>query len=215
MILNLTQFNKYLQYLHFKMETLMHILSLVTPFCFMAVLNLKDAYLVVPIHGHFVKFLKFTWQDKTYMYVVLPFGLSSAPHKFTKHLEPILAYLRRQGIIVCMYIDDGWVKGDSYSECFHSVKTAMTLCSCVGFIVHTEKSHPTPSQIVRILGFMVNSLTMLVTLPPDKTESALAECHHLLQTAKPTIRHVAQVTGILISIFQLAHLAELITDLWN
>ena len=179
----------------------MHILSLIMPFCFMAVFDLKDAYLVVLIAGQNVKFLKFTWNGKIYMYVVLPFGLSSAPRKFTKLLKPILAFLRHQGIIICMYIDDGWVKGDSYSDCFQAIKTAMSLFSKLGFILHQEKSHPTPSQIVRILGFVVNSFNMLVTLPTDKTDSALHCCQQLLATSNPTIRHIAQVVGTLIPLF--------------
>ena len=68
----------------------MHILSLVSPGCFMAVFDLKDAYLVVPIAGSYVKFI---WNGQVYMYVVLPFGLSSAPRKFMKLLKPILALL--------------------------------------------------------------------------------------------------------------------------
>ena len=51
MILNLKQFNKFVQYVHFQMETLLHILALITPGCYVAVFDLKDAYLVVPIAG--------------------------------------------------------------------------------------------------------------------------------------------------------------------
>ena len=164
--------------MHFKVETLLHIMALVIPGCFMAVLDLKDAYLVVPIAGIHVKFLEFMWQGKTYMYVVLPFGLSSAPRKFTKLLKPILAMLRRQGIIIVMYIDDGWVKGSDYNECYQSVKSSLELLAKLGFIIHPEKSHPTPAQAVEILGFFVNSITMQITIPETKTMAALGDINY-------------------------------------
>ena len=108
MILNLRHFNKFVQYHHFKMETLNFILSAVSFGCWMAVFDFLDAYLTVAISGHHVRFLKFQWQGHIFMYIVLPFGISSAPRKFTKLLKPILAFLRRQGIIVLTYIDDGF-----------------------------------------------------------------------------------------------------------
>ena len=109
MILNLKQFNKFTDKIHFEMETLQHTLSLVTKNCYMTIFDLRDTYLVVSIVEVDVKFLKFTFQGKLYMYRVLPLGLSSAPRKFTKLLKPILSMLRRQVIIITIYIDDGWV----------------------------------------------------------------------------------------------------------
>ena len=94
MILNSKRFNRFVRYEHFKMETLSHILSHITPNCFMAVFDFVDAYLTISIAGVHVRFLKFKWRDKTYMYIVLPFGISSAPRKFTKVLKPILAFIR-------------------------------------------------------------------------------------------------------------------------
>ena len=49
MILNLKALNKHIQNFHFKMETLASATKLMTPKCFMATLDLKDAYYTVPI----------------------------------------------------------------------------------------------------------------------------------------------------------------------
>ena len=59
MILNLKKFNKFVEYAHFKMEFLNHILDLVLPFSFMCVLDLTDAYLTIPVGKFFVKFCVF------------------------------------------------------------------------------------------------------------------------------------------------------------
>jgi hypothetical protein len=45
----------------------------------LAKLDLKDAYLAVPIVFHHRKFLRFKWGCDIFEFVSLPFGLSFAP----------------------------------------------------------------------------------------------------------------------------------------
>ena len=47
-ILNLKNFNQFLEFAHFKMENLQLILDFVTPLCWMCVFDLSDAYLMLP-----------------------------------------------------------------------------------------------------------------------------------------------------------------------
>ena len=164
------------------MDTFAHIVCLITPGCYMAVFDLKDAYLVVPIAGYHVKFLKFHWRGKWYMYIVLPFGLSSSPRKFTKLLKPVLTFLRRQGITIITYIDDGWVRGDTFQDCYTAINTTMKKFTELGFILSAEKSTARPSQSVQILGFLVDSVSMLITLPADKTEKLSHSLRKLFHT---------------------------------
>ena len=50
MVLNLKQFNESVEYHHFKMDTLETVTRTMKPGCFMASVDLKDAYYTVPIH---------------------------------------------------------------------------------------------------------------------------------------------------------------------
>ena len=84
LILNLKDFNWYVNYCHFKMESLEKILTLVTPLCFMVSVDLSDAFLVVLIFMAHRSYLKFIWNGKIYQFQAMPFGLTEAPHKFTK-----------------------------------------------------------------------------------------------------------------------------------
>ena len=47
-ILNLKEFNQHVQYHHFKMDTLETAINMMKPGCFMASIDLKDAYYSVP-----------------------------------------------------------------------------------------------------------------------------------------------------------------------
>ena len=50
-------------YVHFKMETLSSVLNLITPGCYLAPINLKNAYYSVSTHTDYTKCLKFSGKD--------------------------------------------------------------------------------------------------------------------------------------------------------
>ena len=76
--------NKYLEYKHFKMQTLQTILTLIQPNCYITTIDLKDAYYSVKIDGDDTRFLKFLSNSKLLNFVVLTNGLSPGPQKFMK-----------------------------------------------------------------------------------------------------------------------------------
>ena len=59
MILNLKPLNEFVSYYHFKMDTIYTTLKLMRPGCFMASVDLKDAYYSVPVAKEDRKYLKF------------------------------------------------------------------------------------------------------------------------------------------------------------
>ena len=61
MILNLSELNQELTYHHFKMDTFDTVTQLITQDCFMASLDLKDAYYTISIHPSDRKDLRFQW----------------------------------------------------------------------------------------------------------------------------------------------------------
>ena len=98
MILNLKPLNKFVDYHHFKMDTFRTALKLIRPGCFMASVDLKDAYYATPIAEEDRKLrLMLQWKGKYYQFTCLPNGLSSAPRIFTKILKPVYARLRSIG----------------------------------------------------------------------------------------------------------------------
>ena len=99
-IINLRALNRFLEKDSFKMEGLQVVKSLIQQGDFMMKLDLKDAYYALPIHHSHRKYLRFVYQDRTYEFQSLPFGLSSAPWAFTKTLKPTLAVLRSMSIRV-------------------------------------------------------------------------------------------------------------------
>lgn len=131
-------------------------------------LNLKDAYLLVPINSEDKKFLRFEYRNHIYQFNSLPFGLSSAPFVFTKTTKPIVKWLRSRGIRLVIYLDDFLIFSVSREECVNNPKLTISMLLHLGFIINWEKSDLVPNFSCKFLGIIINSREMTLELPPEK-----------------------------------------------
>ena len=183
------------------MDTLETAIRLMTPCCFMTSIDLKDVYYSVPIADEHQKYLKFLWRDQLYAFTCLPMGLTSSPRIFTKILKPVFATLHSKFGHSCLgYIDDSLNLGDTYPEAEKATLHAVELLILLGFMIHPEKSIITPTQFIEFLGFVLNSILMIVKLTDRKAEKIMKLCIHFCHKGKAfTIREVASLIGSLIS----------------
>ena len=100
--------NTHLSAPKFKMSNHVSLRNLLPRQAWMCTLDIKDAYLHVPIHPRMQKFLAFMWGSKLYFFRALPFGLTSAPYVFTRLMKFPLSILRKQGVNALAYLDD-WI----------------------------------------------------------------------------------------------------------
>lgn len=197
LILNLKELNKYVITHHFKMEDIRTAVRLMTPDCFMVNLDLKEAYFLVPIHETHTKFLRFIFNETLYEFLVLPFGLASAPFVYTKITKPITAYLRERGYKSVQYLDDYLCMGEDRKECKSNLSETVVLLESLGFVINHEKSMVMPSKSCTFLGFILNSDRMTLELPLKKKQDILTRTENMLQKDTLTIRSFAQYLGTL------------------
>ena len=201
MILDLSRLNDFIQYHHFKMDTFDVAAKLVTRNCYMASLDLKDAYYSISIDSESRKYLKFIWNGKMWQFKVLCNGLSSGPRIFTKLLKPPYAMLRSVGIQIVGYIDDSLLLAKSETEAKQAVLQTAQLLSSLGFVVHPSKSVVVPCREIQFLGLVINSEKMTITLPLSKKNDIIQLCERLLRRKKDTIRKVAELIGKFVAAF--------------
>ena len=99
-ILNFKKLNENNTKIHFKMETIMSILKLVTPLTYFTKIDLKDAYYTIPVSPSHQKYLKFANNQDLYKFTCLPNGYCHGPRNFTKVLKPPLSTLRLDNITI-------------------------------------------------------------------------------------------------------------------
>ena len=139
-ILSLKQFNEFVEYHHFKMDTLETSINMTKPGYCMASVDLKDAYYNVPIDPSHQKYLKFCFDGKYFQYTSLPKGLASAPRIFTKLLNSVYSTLRSARRLSSGYIDDSYIQEDTFQECQVNVDDIKTMFLRLRFHVRPHKS---------------------------------------------------------------------------
>ena len=164
-IINLKSLNQFVVYRHFKMENLASLRHLIMKGDWMVKLDLKDAYLTVPVHKDFHDFLQFVWEGEVFQFTCLCFGLASAPWAFTKLLRPVVAFLRSLGFRVIIYLADIILLNQCKIVIVEQLDFIKRLLQILGFVINSEKSEESPAQLMEFLGMMVDSVLMRFRLP--------------------------------------------------
>ena len=186
------------------MKTLLSIVRLVKKNCCMASLDLKDAYYTVGVNPSHRKYLCFMWKNVLYQFTCLLNALSSCPRKFTKLLKLPLTKLHKKSHVSASYIDDLYLqaKGEhNYDHCVSNIIDTFLQFDSLGFTIHPDKYVFIPSQHLALLAFIIDSVTMTITLTPEKALKVKEACGTLLGQGLPTIRQVACAIGKIISSF--------------
>lgn len=204
-ILNLKPLNKFISNTHFKMEDYRTALKLIPENGFLATIDLKEAYILVPIASGDRKYLRFEFQPPssrqpiTYEFSAMPYGLSVAPRVFTKIMKEVITYLRKQGHKSVIYLDDILCIGNDFNECRNNVQSTLRLLQCLGFVVNFEKSSLYPESTKRFLGFIYNSREFTMTLPLEKRNNIAQLVQKFAHLPTCTIRDFAKLIGVLIA----------------
>ena len=199
-IINLRKLNSYIHTPHFKMENVFSLRDILKKGDWLAKIDLKDAYLTVPMAKAYQKYLRFQWQGKIYEFKSLPFGLATAPITFTKLLRPVVAYLRQQGVRLVVYLDDILLMADTQELLQQHLQLTMSQLTDLGFMLNLKKCILTPCRRLEFLGFIVDSLAFSLYVPQDKIAKIKKECRHLLNKDKVSGRTLAHIIGLLSSV---------------
>ncbi len=166
-ILDLRLLNYALMKRSFRMITLKQILWQICPGDWFMSLDLKDAYFHIQVAPHHRQFLRFAFEEVAYQYKVLLFGLSLAPHTFTRCMDAALSPLQQMGIRILNYLDD-WLILAQWQAVLTSHKTLLlSHLDCLGLRVNFAKNILSPSQRVSFLGTVINSVQMTATVSAE------------------------------------------------
>ena len=161
-ILNLKYLNEFVEYKHFKMESLEDVFKIIKKVVWMASVDLKDAFFTIPVHILHQKYFKFEWFNK---FLGMPNGYSDAMRIFTKILKPVFGYLRKQGHLSVVFVDDSYLQADTEQECIKNINATVNILTMLRFTIHERKSVSIPTQKIEFLGFLIDSINMSKKYP--------------------------------------------------
>ena len=195
-VINLAPLNNHIYNQPFKMEGLENLRYLLNPGDYFVKIDLSDAYLSIPVHEDSQPYLAFIFDQVTYAFKTMPFGLNVAPARFTKVFKPVLADLRAQSIRALIWLDDILVISSSYSSCIRDRDIVMDLLVNLGFRLNMEKSVLIPTQRVIYLGIVIDSLTMTFSLPEEKVSAIVQKATILKSKNRVSVREIYQFIGM-------------------
>ena len=202
-VIDLSHLNCFVDVSHFQMETIQSDLLLVRQGDWMASIDLREAYLEVPVHPESRPFLCFVSKGRIFQFKALCFGLSTAPQVFSRVMAPVSAILHAMGICMRRYLDDWLFQSSSRESLLRNLQTVLDLCCELGVVINLEKSNLVPSQVVQYLGVVINTQSFAASPLPDRISRLLSTAEEFRSSASPPARLWLSLLGMLSS---LAHL---------
>ena len=200
LIFDCRHLNRHLKTTKFKMESL-HVegRSLFQKGWFGGTIDLTGAYYHIEMHPSAYEYLGFEWEGRYYYYTVLPFGISTAPYIFTLVMKTTVAYLRSCGAHFIQYLDDLPFAAPSATMATDQGAFMIATLRSFGWLVHMEKCIGISAaiQCFEALGSVIDLVAGLFRTPAARIDYALTLAHLLLSSERPPVRLVAQVKGLL------------------
>lgn len=116
-------------------------------------------------------FLGFAWNGTFYKFTVLPFGLSTAGHVFTKVVRVLVKKWREMGIQIVVFLDDGFGSELQYEVAYKHSQIVHKDLILSRFIPNYDKSIWIPKQILKWLGFIFNLVQGCIQRPEKKIKN--------------------------------------------
>ena len=172
-VLDLSALNKFFSVKTFKMETPETIRISLQP-------DFSYAYFHIPIHTGSWKYLRFHFQNQSYQFRALPFGLSTAPMEFTCVVKEVQLMAQARGIRIHQYLDDWLILAPTKESCHQGTQSLLVLCQELGWLVNLQKSELEPQQVFEFVGYRYDfsyGLDQGDQCPSRPTFAPPASCH--------------------------------------
>ena len=199
-VIDLSTLNRHMVVPHLKMEMQGSVRSAIRSQEWTVSIDIRDAYLHVPMHQAVRKYLRFVVKKKVYQFTCLPFGLATSPREFTKLLRPVVSLLRQQGVKLHVYLDDWLIRADTYTpeQAQLHAQTTIKVLQFLGWIINFEKSDLTPSQDFQFIGMQFNTRRFTVATLPKMRVKVQSVHQHWMANPNITARDLHRLLGMLV-----------------
>ena len=186
------------QFKEFKttLQDFRHILPRLTNNSFMCSFDLESAYHHIKLHIDFIEYCGFAviasdGSTQYYVFLYLPFGLQPASFQMNNCTRPILTYCHDLGVCVSLYLDDEFNSDSSSDKCFVSYLFIIFIFQVCGWKINFSKSSQKPTQLLKYLGFFINTQTMKIYVSESKLTKIKNMISEFLQNPLKPVRCTA------------------------
>lgn len=108
-------------------------------------LDLKAGYWQIPLDQDSIKYTAFRCAKGLFEFLVMPFGLKSAPATFQRAMDWLFGDLRFRGVLV--YLDDILIHAATFDEALRKTRIALQRLQAAGFTINLPKSAFFPREL--------------------------------------------------------------------
>ena len=199
-ILAVSRLNNFVVKTKFSVETTQSVLNSIQKGNWMVSMDVSDAYFHIPIHQFSRKYLRFTFNLKTYQFGALCFGLTTAPQVFIRVLAPLAKIVHLAGFQILLYLDDWLVIGRSREEVLRARDFVLKLAQELGILINLEKLYLVPTQVLDYLGRTIDTNRFWVSPTEKRTKSAQQILEGFLASGEQQARSWQSLLGHLSSL---------------
>ena len=185
----------------FSYQTIQDAVQTITPGCYMAKVDLSNAYRSVKIHesNFAITGIHWTFEGNTRPTVMidtrLPFGAKLAPSIFNDLSQAVRRIMHRKGFpSITAYLDDFLIVSPTKHECLNTMNTLIKLLRSLGFAINYSKVEG-PCTKMTFLGIVLDSTSMTLNLPQQRICELQDLLHKLRQKPKVTKRMLQSLAG--------------------
>lgn len=191
--------NDYISVTHFKMHTVDMAMGWMRPGCWMFKIDIRHAYRNIPIHPSNWDVTAFRWLRQLWMDLRLSFGLRSAPEIFGCFGHSIVWMMKQEDWDkIAAYVDDFFSLEWSVEKAWEKFSALWKLLTDLGFPINDKPGKVCrPTQEVKFLGIVLNSLSMTASLAPEKIEKIKRWGTNFVGKKKARVKEVQKLVGLL------------------
>ena len=173
--------------------------ALVTEGCFMAKVDIQSAYRHIKLSEHSKRVTGLKWQfgSKT-VYLRdtrLCFGSKLGPGIFHRISQAVRRMLVRRGLTATVvYLDDFFIKADTFEDCLAALNLLISLLRKLGFNINWKKVVD-PTTRITFLGIEVDSIAMCLRLPDEKLVQVRQELSRFLLRKRASKKQLQSLAG--------------------
>lgn len=163
---------------------------------FLSKVDIADAFRIIPLHRSQYPLTGIYWNNKYYFDKCLPMGCSSSCkifETFSDSLQWIMSTKFNCPNIVKV-LDDFIFITHNITECNRYLATFKTLARHIGLPLASHKTVE-PTTNLTFLGIDINTISMTIHLPVQKTEKYLNNVRHILSATSVSLRDLRSLLG--------------------
>ena len=205
--------NQHLSCKTFRMETWNQIFPFLDLKMWTCKIYLNDYFFHLSLGKELQRYVNLKVGQNIYRFLAAPFGLNILPELWTKTMKVLQVIWRKKGIMCFLYLDDILIVNRNKTTLLREIQYMVQSLNDAGLQINLKKSVLEPTQVIDHLGFQIDFIKGILTVPPPKLKTVRKDLGKILLAKQMSPRKMAAILGQVRAFLQAIPALRSFTDL--